>query len=280
MEGGHRGPGPGALSREPAWLCSLGGGEARAGLNLGNLIRDFQDLFFPKSSSFLWLEAQFSRICSVLFSHGSSIRDGGGERLRRGIQETGENSRKGRWRRAERIVPGLSIRNLSRVGAARTRRARAGLEGGNCGFQVPRNAFTLWFWPPPTDTPVRFPDCTAPHSRTFVIIPLLYCPDSHLHPYRHLPDLPPSPPSPRAPETLIPRGIQPPSFTGGSKRFRSEQKPGGERASSSQSQEPEPGAGRQQTREGTSHGLRVCLRNLRAGAASSGTGRRGAMQTG
>lgn len=132
----------------PAWLCSLGGGEARAGLNLGNLIRDFQDLFFPKSSSFLWLEAQFSRICSVLFSHGSSIRDGGGERLRRGIQETGENGRKGRWRRAERIVPGLSIRNLSRVGAARTRRARAGLEGGNCGFQVPRNAFTLWFWSP------------------------------------------------------------------------------------------------------------------------------------
>ena len=196
MEGGHRGPGPSALSWEHAWLCSLGGGEARAGLNLGNLIRDFQDLFFPKSSSFLWLEAQFSHICSVLFSHGSSIRDGGGERLRRGIQETGENSRKGRWRRAERIVPGLSIRNLSRVGAARTRRARAGLGGGNCGFQVPRNAFTLWFWPPLTATPGRFPDCTAPHSRTSVIIPLLYCPDYHLHPYHHLPDLPPSPLSP------------------------------------------------------------------------------------
>lgn len=86
---------------------------------------------------------------------------GGGERLRRGIQETGENSRKRRWRRAERIVPGLSIRNLGRVGATRTHRARAGLGGGNCGLQVLRNAFTLWFWPP-SPPPLRFSDCPAP----------------------------------------------------------------------------------------------------------------------
>lgn len=38
-----------------AWLCSLGGGEIRGRLNLGNLFRDFQSLLFPNSSSFLWL---------------------------------------------------------------------------------------------------------------------------------------------------------------------------------------------------------------------------------
>lgn len=55
MEGGHKGPRPSAVSWEHVWLFSLGGGEIRGRLNLDNLIMDFQDLFFPNSSSFLWL---------------------------------------------------------------------------------------------------------------------------------------------------------------------------------------------------------------------------------
>ena len=89
MEGGHRGPRPSALSWEHVWLCSLRGGEVRGRLKLGNLIRDFQDLFFPKSSSFLWLEAQFSQICSVLSSHGHNTRDGGRGKTKEGNSGNG-----------------------------------------------------------------------------------------------------------------------------------------------------------------------------------------------
>ena len=61
----------------------------------------------------------------------------------------GENSRKRRLRRAKRIVPGLSFRDLDRVSTGITHRARASLGGGDCRLQVPRNAFTFWFWLPP-----------------------------------------------------------------------------------------------------------------------------------
>lgn len=162
------------------------------------------------------------------------------------------------------------------MGAARTHRARAGLGGGDCGLQVPRNAFSLTVLAS-IPNPLRSPDCTALHSRAFVIITLLCCPGPHLHPHlrsRH--HLPPPPDTP-APQTLIPRGIQPSSFTGGSYRFRAEQKPSGQGPSSSQSQEPKPRAGGQQTREGTSHALRVRLLNPGEGTGG-GQERGGRMQ--
>lgn len=86
---------PGSCPGSCVWLCSLGGGDITGRLNLGNLIRDFQGLFFPNSSSFLWLASSIPPICSVLSCHEHNIKNGGGERLRSGIQEMWENSRKG-----------------------------------------------------------------------------------------------------------------------------------------------------------------------------------------
>lgn len=106
--------------------------------------------FFPNSSSFLWLAAQFPQICSIL-SSPEHIRSGGGERLKMKTQEMGENSgEKGdggdqNKTKTKRIVPSLSFRDLDRVRAARIHGAGAGLAGGDCRLQVPRNAFTLRF---------------------------------------------------------------------------------------------------------------------------------------
>lgn len=103
--------------------------------------------------------------------------------------------------------------------------------------------------------PIRLgsPNCTEIHLRG----PCLLLKTSFLTLRFPSPPPPPAPP-PRVSQALIPWGIQSP-FTGGSYRFRAEQNPSGERPSSSQSQESKSGAGRQQTGEGTSHGLGMRL---------------------
>lgn len=62
--------------------------------NLGNLIREFHDLSFPPVLAFSDWPAQFPQICSILSSHEHKIMNGGGERLRRKIQETGGKQEK------------------------------------------------------------------------------------------------------------------------------------------------------------------------------------------
>lgn len=96
MEGGHRRldllGSAGSCPVSPVWLCSLEGGGIRGRLNLDNLFRDFQGLFFflPNSSRCPWLP-QFPPDLHSSFSLVSTAL------------EVGEGKDSGELRRTRRI---------------------------------------------------------------------------------------------------------------------------------------------------------------------------------